>query len=78
MLAYRLSSAFASLQLAGIEAMAQERGYNTVVAAHGQDPKRALEALRDMNSRRLDGVISISSTANVNTGVVEGLSLIHI
>lgn len=77
-LAYRIESNLAARQLAAVENEAQKHGYHLVVAAHNHDPQRALEALREMTARRMDGVISISSTANMQPGVVEGLKTLQL
>jgi LacI family transcriptional regulator len=70
---YQLHSRLAPPQLAGVEEAAQERGYNIVVAAHQQQPERALAILRDMTARRLDGVVSISSISTLQPGLAQKL-----
>lgn len=72
-LVYQLNSRLSPAQLAGVEEAAQERGYNVVVAAHKYQPERALQILKDMTARRLDGVVAISSITNLLDSVAAQL-----
>lgn len=67
------SSYNATEQVAGIEAEAQEHDYRVVLAAHMAQPLRAETAQRDMSARRLEGIVSVSATADVKPNVLAAL-----
>ncbi|MES2459379.1 MAG: LacI family DNA-binding transcriptional regulator [Armatimonadota bacterium] len=66
----------ATEQIAGVEAEAQLHDYRVVLATHLSEPVRAEIMQRDMSARRMDGIISISATADVKPGVADVLPIL--
>jgi DNA-binding LacI/PurR family transcriptional regulator len=70
-LAHRLDAVFTARQCAGIAEILDQRGYQMLVVAHGSNPDRTLEALSDMRARRMDGILSIATSANILPTIAE-------
>jgi LacI family transcriptional regulator len=59
--------------VAGLEAIAAERGYGVLICASGEDPKRERAALEMLRARQVDGIVLASATATSNTALLRDL-----
>jgi LacI family transcriptional regulator len=60
--------------IAGAEAAARERSYQVLLATHEHEPDHALATLRGLSARRVDGIVSLASTADLHPAVVSSLT----
>jgi LacI family transcriptional regulator len=64
--------------IAAIEEAARSYNYRLVLALQGREPKEAMLDLQDLTARRMDGIIFVSSTDNLDPAIVEALGAARI
>ena len=59
--------------IAAIEEAARSYNYRLVLALQGREPAEAMLDLQDLTARRMDGIIFVSSTDDLDPAIVEAL-----